>query len=247
MLAGTVKLSPDITYDSDQFVEGGPDWSLSDPLPLSISAAVSAARKNLATVSKDAPAWFVYNIDLFQVGDVDSRRWYYEITLCRLSKTAEMSSGCNLSGHAMLQVAMDGTVAPLIKRHRDPSYIPDPDKVASLPYQNRWLFGPRSTTFPRQTILGGPDWNISEPLPLSIPNALNLAQKQLERYVKHPNRWKPHSIGLQLLPGTSSKWFYSFYFVKGYSSGTITGEAVLLVTFDGNVSEIEKDHPTPPY
>src|ERR1035437_9071370 len=77
--AGMVTVRPGIHYECTLHHAvslNSPGWIPTEPLPLSLSDAVAAARRQLSTVASDARDWLVYDITLWHLLRQDDRMWY---------------------------------------------------------------------------------------------------------------------------------------------------------------------------
>ena len=243
--AGDVWVSPDANFTSSlkaERVREAPDWSPELPLPLSLADAVEAARRRLGTVTKDAKAWFVYDLTLSHNLPSAPLKWSYEITLCRVAVNADQRDACKVDGYARLEVALNGKVGTLAKRAPPFLRWSRDGSCAALPYQqsNRFTFHDneiRETSLPRQVILDGPDWTLNEPMPLDIAHAARRALDEAAKLVDDPSQWRIHSLSLQVSPGTSTKWCYSFSITRTLKEhpGANEGAMVIQMTLDGKL------------
>jgi hypothetical protein len=237
-----VEISPTKTYFSkltQAQVESAPAWEPGMKLPFSFPKAIRIARHQLASLTDDEHLWYVSEIS---VGS------HYTITLCKNSLHADYHLGVPVEGLASIPISNLGVPGKIIPA---PSLS---DAYSSLPYVARLNYEPDGNAFAihrgmedtnvldRRAILHAPAWEPSAPLPLSIKDALTLARKALATYVADATSWELFSWELKLLPGTTDRWYHSFYFVLPAGIRpvrTASGEAVLLVTMDGVVSKIE--------
>ena len=243
--AGDVWVSPDANFTTNlkaERVREAPDWSPELPLPLSLADAVEAARRRLGTVTKDAKDWFVYDLTLDHNLPNAPLKWTYEITLCRVAADADQRDACKVDGYARLEVAMNGKVGTLAKRASQFLRWSRDGACATLPYQQSSHFTVhdndiRSTSLPRQVILDGPDWKLNEPMPLDIAHAARRALDEAAKLVDDAPQWSIHSLSLQVSPGTSSKWCYTFSITRTLKEhpGANDGEMVIQVTLDGKL------------
>jgi len=65
----------------------------------------------------------------------------------------------------------------------------------------------------RESVLSGPDWRPTEPLPLNHEDGEKIARKELGKFVEDEQFWEIKEINLHRLGGhNSTKWHYSFVF-----------------------------------
>ena len=66
---------------SKESVLSSPDWSPSQPLPLSFADAEQVARDEFRKLAQDESAWEVDSIALHRMWESGSPKWYYSVTL----------------------------------------------------------------------------------------------------------------------------------------------------------------------
>lgn len=243
--AGGVWVSPDANFNCTlpiQEILDAPDWSPDLSLPLSLSDAVDVARQRLNKITKDTKNWFLYDITLSERMPHAPFKWNYDITFCRVASRLDQSRGCTLDGYVQLEVTMNRRVGTFSKASPPRHLWLRDGSCYSLAYQQKWQFNitdtdVRSTSLSRTVILDGPDWTLMKPLPLDIDHASRLAQDEVAKLVKDASEWRIYSISLQVLPGTSTKWFYKFYITRPIKEHpeSCDGEIVIQISLDGRI------------
>ncbi len=95
----------------------------------------------------------------------------------------------------------------------------------------------------RKTITAAPDWSPKEPLPISISNAVEIAEAELNRYATfQPVSYEVSNVSIRTLGNTQNKkWYFMISFHR--TPDAANNNPGILVDFSGNVGALESQTP----
>jgi len=93
----------------------------------------------------------------------------------------------------------------------------------------------------KETVLATPDWSPKDPLPLSISNAIVIAETELNRYATfEPVSYEVKSVWLRAYSGTQNKkWYFVISFQR--TPDLAKNDPYILVDFAGHVGALEPE------